>query len=677
MKKKYMLSTLLASSLLLVACQSGKKEGAVEEAAKSNKTYESQTLKEKPRLEDDFYSFINYDYLKETELPEGYASMDNMTAISLETEDKLKGIIKDLDANYDKLEEGSEEKKLIDFYRMAADFSKRDELGLAPIQELLDSIKSAKSLDDLNQIMVARVTDGYSFLVRTDISQDLKDSTKNILFVGEPKEGLEQNYYKGKDEFSEKVRKAYKTYLLDSFKLMGYSDKEAQAKADAVYDFEKALIANNKTPEERMDFNVLYNEMSFDELYGLASNLPYAQIFQKLDLEKADKLVVTEPEAVATVNKLYVEDNLETIKSFMEMKVLRYNSANLSKDVLKVGAKYLAVYSGVEHLDDDEKQAFQLTDANFGELLGKLYVEKYFSPETKADILGISQEIVDTYKERLKTVDWLTDATKEKAIKKLDTLTLKIGYPDKWTDYSEIDVVPYADGGNLVEAAEEIKESKVAEKVASLNQAPDKAVWAMTPQTLNAYYNPQINEIVFTAAILQEPFYSPKATRAENIGGIGSVIGHEISHALDSGGSQFDELGNLKNWWTEEDLVKFQGKVKQAADIYSKLEVADGHFVNGEISTGEIMADLGGLTVALDIAKKENLNLKEVFESYAKAWRGVNTKDALISNLTDEHPPHKFRINNIVNLMDDFYTEYGIKEGDAMYVAPEDRLKVW
>lgn len=677
MKKKYILSTLLASSLLLVACQPEKKEAAVEEAAKSSQTYEAQTLKEKPRLQDDFYSYINYDYLKETELPAGFSSMDNMGALSLEARERMQDIIKDLDANYDKLEEGSDEKKIIDFYRMAADFSKRDELGLAPIQETLDEIKAAKSLDDLNKFMVDNATEGYAFMINTEVSQDLRDNSKNILYVGEAKEGLDQNYYDGKDEFSEQVRKAYKTFLSDSFKLMGYSEKEAKKKAEAVYEFEKAMIANNKSPEEKKDFNVLYNEMSFEDFYAIASNLPYKQIFEELDLAKADKLVVTEPKAIETVNGLYVDENLDTIKSFMEMKVLKNNSSNLSKDVLKVGTKYLAAYTGTDHLDDDATLAFQLLEGNFGELLGKLYVEKYFSPEVKEDILGISQEIVDTYKERVKAVDWLTEATKAKAIKKLDTLTLKIGYPDKWTDYSDIKVVPYADGGNLVMTTEAVGEHKLEKKLDSLNQAPDKSTWHTTPQTVNAFYNAAQNEILFTAVILQAPFYSKDATRAENIGGIGSVIGHEISHALDSTGSQFDENGDLNNWWTEEDLVKFQAKVKQSADIYSKLEVVKGHFVNGDISTGEIMADLGGLTVALEIAKKENLNLKEVFESYAQVWRGVNTKEALISNLTDEHPRHKFRINNIVNLMDDFYTEYDVKEGDKMYVAPEDRLKVW
>ena len=271
----------------------------------------------------------------------------------------------------------------------------------------------------------------------------------------------------------------------------------------------------------------------------------------------------------------------------------------------------------------------------------------------------------------------MSEETKMQALKKLDTMVVKIGYPDQWRDYSNYSIQPKEEGGSIVSAVEMIKTQELQEEVAQLKQPFDKSLFGMPAHMVNAYYSPGSNEIVFPAGILQAPLYDPKASPEENLGGIGAVIGHEISHAFDKSGSQFDEKGNLVNWWKPEDLEKFNKKVQQAADIYSKLEVAPGYYVNGEISTGEVMADLGGLTVAVDIAQKKGYDTKKVFESYGKVWREVTTQEFAIANISDEHPPAKYRVNNIVNQIDQFYKDFDVKEGDPMYVKPEDRLRVW
>ncbi len=287
------------------------------------------------------------------------------------------------------------------------------------------------------------------------------------------------------------------------------------------------------------------------------------------------------------------------------------------------------------------------------------------------------REVKETYSERIKNLEWMTDATKEQALKKLDTMNVKIAYPDKWSDYSEVQIATSEEGGNLVSNMESIRRKMQTDNQKKLGSAPDRSEWGMPPHMVNAYYNPLGNEIVFPAAILQPPFYDPNASKEQNLGGIGAVIGHEVTHAFDRQGAKFDENGNLRDWWNEKDLEKFRKKVDQAADIYSKLEVVPGYYVNGQISTGEIIADLGGMTVAIHIAEKNGYDTRKVFESYAKVWREMSTREYAISNIEDEHPPGIYRVNNIVNQIDRFYEDFDVKEGDAMYVPPSERMRVW
>ncbi|MDO4723590.1 MAG: M13 family metallopeptidase [Comamonadaceae bacterium] len=631
----------------------------------------------KPRLQDDFYGHINHDYLTETKLPADKAEVNNMTVLNDQAEETLKAILADLGKNYASLKAGSDEKKVIDFYNMALDFKTRDQLGFKPIQPYLDEIKAAQDWQTFNAVTSKQFLLGYTPTVSLGVEQDAKDSSIHILEIGTPDIGLEKQYLEGEDELSQKIRTAYHAYMQDLFMLSGYGAEEAKRKADSVMALEKKLAAAQLAPEDKQDQNKLYNVMTLAALERLTAHTAYIATLKANGLDKASKIVVKEPAALQKLSELSTPENLDAFKSQAELGIIKANSAYLSKKVIEAGAKYLAAYIGIEHVDPDEKLAYAVTNSKFGELLGKVYVEKAFSPQTKADVLAMADAIRDTYARRINALDWLSDETKARALKKLGTLAIKIGYPDKWKDYPGLVVKPYAEGGNLVEAVNAINAIETRRILGKLNQPTNRDEWYMTPQTVNAYYSPMTNEIVFPAAILQPPFYSPKATRAENLGGIGTVIGHEMSHAFDSTGAQFDEKGNLNNWWTKADLRRFQEKVKQAAAIYSAIEVAPGHHVNGDISTGEIMADLGGLTVALDIAEKENLDTKQVFESYAKVWRNVITPEALIAGLTDEHPPGKYRINNIVNLMDKFYADYGIQPGDKMYVAPEKRLKVW
>ena len=625
----------------------------------------------------DFHSYINADWLKETKLGEGQSQIDNLSQLTEKTQKAIQEMIDQLDMDYSKLEAGSDEKKLIDFYRLAADFESRNRLGLEPVKPYLDEIQKATSMADLNKVLISLYGKNIRNVLNLSVTQDIMDSNKNSLYLDPHKLSFPKENYEGTDDFSLKNQTAFKAYLEKVFTMAGASSKEAATKAEKVFELEKELAAAQLPQEKAKDIKTAYNPKSWDEVKELAPNLPITELATHLGVQDAPFVVVTDPEALKKASELYQENNLEALKALLQYRVIAHYSDYLSEDLIAAKAQYEGVANGTVDIPATDVLAQSAVEENFSDMVGKVYVKNHFSEKSKADIQAMVQEIKQTYAERIKPVQWMSEETKMQALKKLDTMVVKIGYPDKQRDYSNYTIQPKEEGGSIVSAVEMIKTQELQEEMTQLKQPFDKSLFGMPAHMVNAYYSPGSNEIVFLAGILQAPLYDPKASPEENLGGIGAVIGHEISHAFDKSGSQFDEKGNLVNWWKPEDLEKFNKKVQQAADIYSKLEVAPGYYVNGEISTGEVMADLGGLTVAIDIAQKKGYDTKKVFESYGKAWREVTTQEFAIANISDEHPPAKYRVNNIVNQIDQFYKDFDVKEGDPMYVKPEDRLRVW
>ncbi len=625
----------------------------------------------------DFHSYINADWLRETKLGQGQSQIDNLGQLTEKTQEAVQEMIDQLDIDYSKLKEGSDEKKLIDFYRLAADFESRNRLGLEPVKPYLDEIQKATNMAELNQVLISLYGKNIRNVINLSVTQDIMDSNKNSLYLDPHKLSFPKENYEGTDDFSLKNQKAFKAYLEKVFTMAGASSKEAANKAEKVFELEKELAAAQLPQEKAKDIQAAYNPQSWDEVKALAPNLPITELAANLGVQEAPFVVVTDPEALKKASDVYQEKNLEALKALLQYRVIAHYSDYLSEDLIEAKAQYEGVANGAVDVPKTDVLAQSAVEENFSDMVGKVYVKNHFSEESKADIQAMVQEIKQTYAERIKAVQWMSEETKMQALKKLDTMVVKIGYPDKWKDYSNYIIQPKEEGGSIVPAVEMIRTQELQEEMAQLKKPFDKSQFGMPAHMVNAYYSPGSNEIVFPAGILQAPFYDPKASPEENLGGIGAVIGHEISHAFDKSGSQFDEKGNLVNWWKPEDLEKFNKKVQQAADIYSKLEVAPGYYVNGEISTGEIMADLGGLTVAIDLAQKKGYDTKKVFESYGKVWREVTTQEFAIANISDEHPPAKYRVNNIVNQIDQFYKDFDVKEGDPMYVKPEERLRVW
>ncbi|NRW47751.1 putative metalloendopeptidase [Clostridium beijerinckii] len=385
------------------------------------------------------------------------------------------------------------------------------------------------------------------------------------------------------------------------------------------------------------------------------------------------------PEELKLVNSLISKDNLENIKTYFKTNVLMNTDNYLTSKHREACNELRKVLYGVECSDLDEGSGVKFVSGQLNEIISKLYVNKHFDDESKNDVEKMSKEIIENFEDRLQSNTWMSKSTKEKALRKLENVNVKVGYPEKWNDYSDVVINSYGEGGSLVDNLISIYTSQSKKQFSKLNHEVDKNEWNMGPCTVNAYYNALNNEIVFPAGILQAPFYDKNAKKEKNLGGIGVVIGHELTHAFDNTGAQFDETGKLKNWWNQNDYKEFTNRSKKVVDYYSNIKMGNEKNVNGILTVGENISDLGGMACVLDIAKKmEDPNLKDLFENYATVWREISTnelKEYLLNN--DPHAPKKVRVNAVLSQFEDFYKTYNIKEGDKMYVRPEDRVGIW
>lgn len=631
------------------------------------------------RLQDDFYSASNGEWLKENKIPEGYPSWGNFEVLDKKVSDDLRGIVEDYSKKTD-LKENSDEKKLVDLYKSVLDYKNRDAQGITPIKSDLEKIEKATNLKELQGIMANLCKSGDSNLMTYSIFADLKDSNTNILYLDAGSLGMgDRDYYLKDDENTKKIQDAYKLYLEKLFVLKGDKKEDAAKKAQTVYAYEKEIASSMMTMEEARDIEKQYNIYTISELEKLCPNLTWKETLSTLGIDKAKKIVVGQPKYFEKLNTLLAEKNLDSYKNYLQAIVLRNSAAFLSRDFEKAQFEYSRVFSGVDKMRPDEERAFDMVNDSLGEILGKIYVEKYFSKEAKDDVKSMVQGLLKSYEKRINNLDWMSKETKVKAVEKLNSMDIKIGYPDKWEDFSSISIKNYDKGGSLIDNMANIHEYFRLKSLKNLNNPVDKKEWGMTPQTINAYYNPSVNEIVFPAAILQDPFYKYGASKAANLGGIGAVIGHEISHGFDDQGAKFDKDGNMIDWWTAEDLQKYEARTSKLADQYSKFEILPKEFVNGNLTLGENIADLGGVSAALETLKAtENPNYDEFFKSYSRVWRNIKTEERLRYLVKlDPHSPGKFRVNGILTNVDEFYKVYDVKEGDKMYTKPEERVRIW
>ncbi len=481
----------------------------------------------------------------------------------------------------------------------------------------------------------------------------------------------------------ENIRNEYIEYIAKLHRLYGEDKKKSLNNAERFYCIEKKISEYIPTYQEEAGdsnrINRAYNVFTIQELEKIAPNIGIKDMLKSFDIEDANKIVVENPQNIKFVDSLITQDNLDNMKNFFKTIVLLNTDNLLTNEFRKASSNLKKKLYGVEVVDISESSAVKFVTCNLCEITSRLYVNKCFDEECKEQVKELCSEIIDNYRKRLNNIEWMTKETKEKAVEKLDNMNVKIGYPDKWGNYENLSIKSFADGGSLVENIINIYKFQTKKQFSKLGTPVNKNEWSMGACTVNAYYNPLNNEIVFPAAILQCPFYDKHSSKEKNLGGIGAVIGHELTHAFDNIGAQFDENGRLNNWWTENDYREFTERSKRVVDYYSNIEVDDGKFVNGALTVGENISDLGGIACVIDIAEKiEDCKLKDLFENYAVIWREVSTKEIkeyLLNN--DPHAPKKVRVNGVLSQFEEFFRAYDIKPGDKMYVDPENRVGIW
>ncbi len=638
------------------------------------------------RPQDDFFSYVNGNWVKTTQIPSDKASWGSFNALRENVDDAsleiLSGILSE------SYPAGSEGQKIQNLYASFMDTNKRNADGLSPIKADLAKIDAIKNLNDLQKYLLDATKLGDNSFYGWRVAADLKDSKMNAVYLGGPDLGLGRDYYQKVNEANTKTLAEYQSYVGKLFGVLGYKNAEASAKN--VVDFEKQLGNYLLTLEQNRDANLRYNPKNVSELGSLVKNVNLAKYLKDAGVD-TNRVIIGELKYYQNMDQFITQKNLPLLKDYLKYHLINGNASNLDEKLEQIRFDFYSKYlQGQKEQRPMNKRGLSLVNGVLGEAFGKLYVEKYFTPEAKAQMEMYIQYILKSFKTHINDMDWMSPDTKVKAQEKLSKFTVKIAYPDKWKDYTQLKVDAPKEGATLYSNLQNVAAWQYQRSLDKVGKPVDKTEWGMTPQTVNAYYSGSNNEIVFPAAILQPPFYNPKADAAVNFGGIGAVIGHEISHGFDDSGSRFDGDGNLNNWWTDADRKNFDAKVGQLAAQYSAYEPVKGSFVNGKFTSGENIGDLGGVAVAYDalqmyLKDKGNPGLisgftqdQRFFMSWATVWRTKATDQYMTNQVkTDPHSPGIYRAFGPLVNQDAFIKAFDIKPGDKMYKAPQDRIKIW
>ncbi|WP_276877449.1 M13 family metallopeptidase [Chryseobacterium joostei] len=638
------------------------------------------------RPQDDFFSYVNGNWVKTTQIPSDKANWGSFNALRENVDDASLDILnKILTENYPA---GSEGQKIQNLYASFMDTAKRNADGLAPIKGDLAKIDAIKNLNDLQKYLLEATRLGDNSFYGWRAGADMKNSNMNAVYLGGPDLGLGRDYYQKVNDANTKTLGQYQTYIGKLFGVLGYKNS-AQA-AQNVVDFEKQLANYLLTLEQNRDANLRYNPKNVSELSGLVKNVDLAKYLKEAGVN-TDRVIIGELKYYQNMDQFITQKNLALLKDYLKYHLINGNASNLDEGLEQIRFDFYAKdLQGQKEQRPMNKRGLTLVNTVLGEAFGKLYVDKYFTPEAKQQMETYIDYLLKSFKSHIANIDWMSPETKVKAQEKLSKFTVKIAYPDKWKDYSQLKVESPKQGASLYSNLQNVSAWQYQRSLDKVGKPVDKTEWGMSPQTVNAYYSGSNNEIVFPAAILQPPFYNPKADAAVNFGGIGAVIGHEISHGFDDSGSRFDGDGNLNNWWTDADRKNFDAKVGQLAAQYSGYEPVKGSFVNGKFTSGENIGDLGGVAVAYDALQmylKDKGNPGKIsgftqdqrfFMSWATVWRTKATDQYMINQVkTDPHSPGMFRAFGPLVNQDSFIKAFDIKPGDKMYKAPEDRIKIW
>lgn len=632
---------------------------------------------------DDFYLHVNQSWLEETEIPPDRSNYGSFSILDDRTQEQVRTIIEEAAA--EQAERGTDSQKVGDFFRSFTDVETRNARGIGPLEPLLEKVRSIDSAERASEVAAELTRAGVDQPLAFYIAPDARDSDSYAVYLTQSGLTLpDRDYYLLDDANYPEVRAELQAYIADMLRAVGEPD--AEAAAERIVDLEKRLAAAQWTNVENRDPIATYNKTDVGQLETTLRALDWQTFARGAGFSTVDSIIVRQPSFFERVGELTAEVPLDVWKEYLTFRVIDGYAPYLTEDLERRHFEFhQGVLSGVSEQKPLWKRGVELSNGVLGELIGRLYVREHFPPQAKQRM----EELVDNLKRafaiRIDQLDWMSPGTKKAAHEKLEKFTTKIGYPDKWKDYQRLKIEPDDLVGNLLRSAD-VEHQRDVDK---LGGPIDRTEWHMTPQTINAYYNPTMNEIVFPAAILQPPFFDMEADDAVNYGGIGAVIGHEISHGFDDKGSRYDGDGNLRNWWTQEDREEFERRAAGLVEQYSRYSPIEGMHLNGELTLGENIGDLGGLSTAYT-AYRLSLEGEEApvidgltgdqrfFLGWSQIWRRKYRDQEMRRRLiVDPHSPSQYRVNGIVSNMDPFYDAFDISPDAEMYIAPEDRVRIW
>ena len=674
MKKR----TLIAACLL--AAMSANAQSQVSGIDKKN-----MNLNVKPGT--DFYQYAAGGWLKSHPLDAEHTNNGAFTDLYEENQKRIQELILEYASKPQK--KGTLEQKIGTFYNMLMDSVRLNREGWEPLKPTLARIAAVKSNKEYQLVTAELDRRGEgTMMFGIGVGADMRNASMNIVAIGQGGLGLgTRDYYLNEDPQTVKVREAYKTYMKNLFKMVGNDEATAAKKVEAIMAIETRIAKVSYSNVQLRDIDKNYHKMSYNDLVLNFPGIDWGNVFLQTGYPPFDAVDVGQPEPIHEVEKILADTNLDDLKAYAEIKVISGATSQLSDAFRAESFKFSSVLSGAQQDRPRWKRAVATVSNVFGEAIGKLYVEKYFPESSKQRMIELVKNLQEALAQRIQEATWMSAATKAQAKDKLDNFIVKIGYPDKWRDYSGLQINDklslYA---NMQNVSEFFLQDELNRKV---NKPVDKMEWGMTPQTINAYYNPTTNEICFPAAILQPPFFDPNADDAVNYGGIGAVIGHEMSHGFDDQGSQFDKTGNQRDWWTAQDKKNFQERSKVLVDHFGKVEVVNGKKVNGQLTLGENIGDNGGLNIAFR-ALQNSMKTKPLktldgftpeqrfFLSWARVWAGNARPEYLEYLITvDPHSPNMARVNAALPEIDAWYDAFKIKKGDKLFIPANKRAHIW
>ena len=673
-----------AALILLAGCG---QQTATEEAAKATSGLtagiDSEWIDETVRPGDDFFAHVNGRWLEQFEIPSDKSNYGTFTKLSDAAEEDVKAII-DMSATGD-FARGTDEQKVGDLYKSYLDMETRNARGVEPLQPELDRVAAISDYDELSAYFAEATKRGYGMPFGLAQFPDMKNPGFYGVYAFQGGLGLpDREYYFNQDEKSASLREQYVAHIEKMFDLAGFEG--GAGAAQTIMALETRLAEQHMRKEDARDWQANYSKVPVAELDSVMPQFDWDGYFDTLGLAELDGLIVLMTDYMGELDGIIRDTDLETWKTYLTWNALNTRAGVLGEELDQQNfAFYGTALSGTPEQEEPWRRAVGTVNGLLGEVVGKVYVKNHFPPEAKVRMLDLVGNLINAYEESISELDWMGEETRAEALDKLSKFTPKIGYPDDWRDYSALEIEPDDLFGNVERATL----AEYQRQVDRQGGPVDRGEWGMTPQTVNAYYNPTLNEIVFPAAILQPPFFDLGADEAVNYGAIGAVIGHEIGHGFDDKGSTFDGDGALRNWWTDEDRAEFEKRTGALIEQYNSYKVFDDLHVNGEFTLGENIGDLGGLSIALK-AYQMSLNGAEppvidgytgeqrVFLGWAQVWRRKYRDEELRRRIaTDPHSPAEFRVNGIVRNVPEFYTAFDVQEDDALYLPPEERVKIW